>query len=169
VRIQKFPSGLLSLRLPPSMLDTELMDVSEEQVHLVALLHRFFAAVSFSEGSAPRYEELAELFATDGRLIRTGSEVPQNLRVDDFIADRRGVLADGALTSFHESEIAGRTDVFGHVAHRLSTYRKNGVLKGSSFEARGVISTQFVKDHHGWKISSMAWDDERPGLTIPAG
>jgi hypothetical protein len=146
------------------------MDVSEaDAVQVVDLLHRFFAAVSFAEGSAPKYEQLAELFAADGRLIRAGAEGPQNLRVDDFVADRRRLLADSGLTSFHESEIAGRTDIFGHVAHRLSTYRKNGVLPGGAFEARGVISTQFVKDHRGWTISSMAWDDERPGLTIPTG
>jgi hypothetical protein len=29
------------------------------------------------------------------------------------------------------------------------------------------ISTQFVKTTAGWKISAMAWDDERPGLSIP--
>ncbi|UUZ70087.1 hypothetical protein LP416_13350 [Polaromonas sp. P2-4] len=40
-------------------------------------------------------------------------------------------------------------------------------MKGAPFEARGVISTQFVRTPEGWKISAMAWDDERPGLSIP--
>jgi len=34
--------------------------------------------------------------------------------------------------------------------------------------ARGAISTQFVRTPGGWRIGSMAWDDERPGLELPA-
>jgi hypothetical protein len=32
-----------------------------------------------------------------------------------------------------------------------------------------MVSTQFVKTPAGWKMSAMAWDDERPGLTLPSG
>jgi hypothetical protein len=56
--------------------------------------------------------------------------------------------------------------IFGNVAHRFSAYAKAGISDGTSFEARGVITTQFVKTLGGWKISAMAWDDERPGLSI---
>jgi hypothetical protein len=41
-------------------------------------------------------------------------------------------------------------------------------LNGQAFAARGVISTQFVSTPTGWRISAMAWDDERPGLALPA-
>ena len=30
-----------------------------------------------------------------------------------------------------------------------------------------MISTQFILTREGWKMSAMAWDDERPGLSIP--
>jgi hypothetical protein len=30
-----------------------------------------------------------------------------------------------------------------------------------------MISTQFIHTPQGWKVSSMAWDDERPGLQLP--
>ena len=36
-----------------------------------------------------------------------------------------------------------------------------------AIDARSVISTQFIRTPRGWKTSSMAWDDERPGLGIP--
>ena len=29
-----------------------------------------------------------------------------------------------------------------------------------------MISTQFVYTPAGWKMSAMAWDDERPGLVV---
>jgi hypothetical protein len=40
-------------------------------------------------------------------------------------------------------------------------------MHGKAIEGRGVISTQFIRARNGWKMSSMAWDDERPGLAIP--
>jgi hypothetical protein len=70
-----------------------------------------------------------------------------------------------ALTD--EVEFAATTEVFGNVAHRFSTYEKRGTMQGEAIEGRGVISTQFIRTPSGWKMSSMAWDDERPGLAIP--
>jgi hypothetical protein len=73
----------------------------------------------------------------------------------------------GELTRFHEAEIAETTEVFGNVAQRFSAYIKSGALNGVSFEARGMISTQFILTPDGWRMSSMAWDDERSGLRLP--
>ncbi|MEO8005441.1 MAG: hypothetical protein ABI771_11085, partial [Betaproteobacteria bacterium] len=80
---------------------------------------------------------------------------------------RQASVNTGELTRFHEAEMSETTEVFGNVAHRFSAYRKSGTLRGVPFEARGLISTQFILTHVGWKMSSMAWDDERPGLTLP--
>ena len=73
----------------------------------------------------------------------------------------------GDLTRFNEAELHLTTELFGNVAHRFSAYAKSGTMKDVPFEARGMISTQFVLTPQGWKISSMAWDDERPGLSVP--
>jgi hypothetical protein len=32
-----------------------------------------------------------------------------------------------------------------------------------------VKTLQFVRTGAGWRISAAAWDDERDGLTVPAG
>jgi hypothetical protein len=74
----------------------------------------------------------------------------------------------GELAWFEEVEIDGVTSSFGNVAHRFSRYEKVGRRDGADFAGRGMISTQFVHTPAGWRISSMAWDDERPGLAIPA-
>jgi hypothetical protein len=34
------------------------------------------------------------------------------------------------------------------------------VRDGAAFAARGRIATQFVRTPGGWRITSMAWDDE---------
>src|SRR5205823_14835512 len=65
------------------------------------------------------------------------------------------------------TEMDGVTAGFGNVAHRFSRYRKEGRRDGADFTGRGMISTQFVRTPAGWRISVMAWDDERPGLILP--
>jgi len=127
----------------------------------------FFRAVSFQQGERPDYDRLHDLFIEDGRLIKNSSECPEIATVDQFIAPRQKLVDSGELTFFHEAEAAEITEIFGNIAHRFSTYRKHGVMDGTPFEGKGMISTQFIRTPNGWKMSSMAWDDERPGLAIP--
>ena len=143
------------------------MPSSDVSAMLKALIDDFFQAVSFDTGQSPAYARIRELFIDDGKLIRNSAELPEISSVDDFIAARERAFGSGALTSFEEVEIAETTEVFGNVAHRFSTYTKRGTMHGEEIEGAGVISTQLVRTPAGWKISSMAWDDERPGLAIP--
>jgi hypothetical protein len=93
--------------------------------------------------------------------------LPEISNVRQFIEPRQRTVDAGELTNFKEVETAEITEIFGNVAHRFSTYKKYGINKGAAFEGRGIISIQFIMSETGWKISSMAWDDERPGLIIP--
>ena len=133
---------------------------------LAALTAEFFDAVSFEPGERPAYDAIRDLFIDQGLLIKNVGE-PEIATVDEFIAPRQALVDSGALTEFEEIELAHRNEVFGNVAHRMSTYAKRGVQGGVRFEARGVISTQFVFTPSGWRMSAMAWDDERPGLAMP--
>jgi hypothetical protein len=102
-----------------------------------------------------------------GRLIRASGESPEISTVDEFIAARQPVVDSGRLTAFREVEYADVTEVFGNVAQRFSGYGKTGELDGAPIEGKGMISTQFVRTPTGWRMASMAWDDERPGLAVP--
>ncbi|MEQ1639034.1 MAG: hypothetical protein ABL903_20420 [Methylococcales bacterium] len=133
---------------------------------LKQLLNLFFEAVSFDAGYQPAYERIYPLFIESGLLIKNSGETPEISSVRQFIEPRQALVNSGVLTRFHEVEISATTDVFGNIAHRFSVYAKSGTQKGVAFEAKGVISTQFVRTSNGWKISSMAWDDEREGLKI---
>jgi hypothetical protein len=134
------------------------MDTEAELARLTAA---FFAAVSFEKGGRPGYDAIGDLFIDAGLLIRNTGDAPEVTTVDEFIAPRAELVASGALTSFYEGELEAVNQIFGTVAHRWCTYEKRGVQNGTAFEARGAISTQFVLTPHGWRMSSMAWDDER--------
>jgi hypothetical protein len=131
------------------------------------LTAEFFRAVSFEAGEAPPYDNLYALFIESGLLIKDTAATPEISNIRQFIEPRHAMVRAGELTRFCEVELYGTTEVFGNVAHRFSTYAKSGTMKGVPFEARGMISTQFIMTPSGWKMSAMAWDDERPGLSIP--
>ncbi len=127
----------------------------------------FFEAVSFEAGQTPPYDNIHALFIESGLLIKNTSSTPEISTVAQFIAPRKASVQSGELTRFNEMELTENTEIFGNVAHRFSAYAKSGTAKGTPFEAMGMISTQFVLTPAGWRISAMAWDDERPGLSIP--
>jgi hypothetical protein len=128
---------------------------------ILALLKAFFDAVSFESGTRPAYERIYDLFVRDGRLMRAspggGAEI---WSIPEFIAPRQELVDSGRLSAFEEFEFSGRTDSFGGVAHRFSEYGKRGVTDGQPFEGRGVILTQFLRTAEGWRMTSMAWEDQ---------
>ena len=146
-------------------MSTQAEDVKRE---LDALAAAFFEAVSFEAGGAPPYQNIHGLFISAGLLIKNTASKPEISTVAEFIAPRQALVDGGALTRFKEWELSETTHIFGNIAHRYSAYGKAGTQDGKAFEARGVISTQFIKTPEGWKMSAMAWDDERPGLALPA-
>jgi hypothetical protein len=134
---------------------------------LKRLTDEFFQAVSFGPGEQPSYAKLYELFIEPGLLIKNSGSTPEISTVRQFILPRQASVDAGELTHFHEAELTQTTEVFGNVAQRFSAYVKSGTFKGASFDARGMISTQFILTPVGWRMSAMAWDDERPGLKLP--
>ena len=137
------------------------------KAELDKLTAEFFRAVSFEAGTSPPYENLHALFIEAGLLIKNSGTTPEISTVSQFIEPRLASVRSGELTRFNEMELSETTRIFGNVAHRFNSYAKSGTMKGIPFAARGMISTQFILTTSGWKISAMAWDDERPGLSIP--
>ena len=131
------------------------------------LTDEFFRAVSFEPGETPRYEDIHALFIENALLIKNVGTTPEISSVGQFIEPRQATVSAGDLTRFREVELSETTEVFGNVAHRFSAYAKSGTMKGVPFQVRGMISTQFIRTPRGWRMSAMAWDDERPGLSLP--
>lgn len=146
---------------------TTSREVLNRKEEIDSITSDFFRTVSFKEGDKPTYKNLYKLFIESGLLIKNSSTSPEISTVRQFIEPRQRTVDSGELTRFKEVETAEITEIFGTIAHRFSTYEKYGTSKGSEFEGRGIIAFQFIMTDAGWKISSLAWDDERPGLTIP--
>jgi hypothetical protein len=77
------------------------------------------------------------------------------------------LLAGGTLSGFSEWELSGHTELFGDIAHHFGSYAKEWVQDGERCTGRGMKTLQFVRTAAGWRISAVAWDDEREGLSVP--
>jgi len=142
-------------------------DHTSIKAELDRLTNEFFRAVSFEAGEIPPYEEIYALFIETGLIIKNTAATPEISTVRQFIEPRMAMVRSGEMTRFNEMELSESTEVFGKVAHRFNSYAKSGTINGVAFTARGMVSTQFIQTPAGWKISAMAWDDERLGLSIP--
>lgn len=138
----------------------------QDKEALDRVVARFFAAFVSSDRGETRLESIVSLFLPEAVIIK-GCGAIEVYSLESFIAPRQKRLNDGTLLQFEEHEVSETTAIFGDVAQRFSVYQKSGVLAGKPFQERGVKTFQFVRASAGWKIASLAWDDERPGLAIP--
>lgn len=92
---------------------------------------------------------------------------PEIYALETFIKPREVLLNSGELINFSEFEIKNETKIFGNIAQRFCSYKKMGELNGEYFKSFGMKTIQFIKTADGWKISSVAWDDEKENLKLP--
>ena len=139
---------------------------AEAKEEIDQLIATFFGLFNNRGGSPPDLARVRELFVREGLIAKCVASTPEISTLEDFIAPRRELLSSGTLTDFEEVETSETTQVFGHIAHRLSIYQKSGVLRGTPFVTRGVKSFQLLETPAGWRILSMTWDDEREGFQL---
>ena len=125
-----------------------------------------YAAISFKSGQQLAYDSIQYYFIPQAQLINYISDTAQILSIHDFVRSYKNYVETTKINSFREEELYGRTDQFGKIAQRISTYRtyinSNDIVK-----ERGVNSFQLIKTPQGWKVSGIIWDIEKTGLSIP--
>lgn len=146
-------------------IDWRTQDDAVQQID--ALTAAFFRLFTPQADGRVDLSGVQALFIPQGLIVKACGDDHAAYDLAGFIAPREALLNGGRLTDFSEHEVSHRTEVLGQVAQRLSLYRKSGCLDGVRFDTRGVKTFQYVKAPQGWRISAVAWDDERPGLRLP--
>jgi len=134
------------------------------------LLNELYTVISGPEGYQRDWNRQQRLFTPYAKVIRTSADqkgAPQSLvmSIHDYPENFQKLLDDRA---FYEDEIHNIIEVFGNIAHVFSTYEAWSDSGRTQFIKRGINSIQLYKDGQSWKITNMIWDDERPGLLVPA-
>lgn len=141
---------------------------AQDEEQIADLLRTFFAAFSSGPDLLDRLEGLRALFLPAAVVVKTCGVEPTAVDVEAFLAPRRALLTSGAVQDFREWELEGQTRVFGDVAQHFCSYAKSWVEDGAPATGRGTKAVQLVRTGQGWRISALAWDDERDGVTLGA-
>ena len=131
------------------------------------LTTEFFRLFSPPPGATVSLQRIHDLFIPQGIIVRTCEPNTEVFSISEFIGPRELLLNDGSLVDLCEREEWETTEIFGNVAQLFLAYRKTGVLHRERFDTRGMMTIQFVRKHGAWKMSAIAWDDERNGVVIP--
>lgn len=137
-----------------------------DQAEIDRVIREFMGVFCNKGGARPNLALIRDLFIREGLIIKNSGPVPEIFTLEQFIAPRERILNDGTLAEFEEAEVSARTEIHGNIAQRIAIYRKSGILSGQPFQARGVKTTQLVRTPDGWRISALAWDDEREGFAV---
>ena len=77
---------------------------------------------------------------------------------------RRAVRREYSLL---EVEIAQESVVFGNVARLTSVYEFTWHSANETRRGRGVNFFTLIHEAGKWRVISIVWDNERPGLSLP--
>lgn len=140
-------------------------------VHKIqTLVTELYDLISGPAGFERDWARQAEMFLPGARMIRTSVDAqgrPQALAmtVEEYPDNFRQKIGGQA---FYEMGTHCITEVFGNIAHAFSAYEAWADAERTQFIKRGINSIQLYNDGQSWKVVNMIWDDERPGLVMPA-
>ncbi|HZH97199.1 MAG TPA: nuclear transport factor 2 family protein [Flavisolibacter sp.] len=140
----------------------------DEQKEVGKTIERFLYVLSFPDSSSMQIDSLPALFTSDGKLVANSGKKPFIYTVPQYVESIRSSVRSGQLYSSRERELARKVDVFGNIAHVLSTYELTMVGKEGAIVRRGLNSIQLLKQDGKWLICSLIWDRERNELKLPA-
>lgn len=133
-----------------------------------AITQALYQVISQPDGQRD-WESIRSLYHPNATMTRTGAaveEMPSNLCMtfDDYV---RNVETNLAGAVFEEVETGHFCERFGSVAHVRSTYETIYRVGDREIRARGVNFIILAKLTGSWQIITVAWDNERAGLSIP--
>jgi hypothetical protein len=148
-------------------LELDFEESGQDLMEIDELTELLYSCISFRQGERPDLERLKGLFIKVGILINNNDDDPLIFTIDNFVKAIDYQISAGSLKSFSEREVAGKTEVFGKVAHRFSTYEARFDPDDAEPLSLGINSIQLIKVENSWLVSSIAWNDETEDRKIP--
>jgi hypothetical protein len=129
------------------------------QAEIDALIARFFRAFD-NRARAPAIDDVTDCFADKAVIARHDGNGTELYTPREFAAPRIALLLGGSLRDFCETEAESTTRIVGGIATRTSRYVKSGLLDGGPYQGAGTKLFHLVRLERGWRISSLAWEDD---------
>lgn len=140
----------------------------QEEKEVGKTIDNFLRYLSFSDSSSFQVDSLTFVFVSEGKLTANFGKRTLYFTVPQYIESMKSSVRSGQLYSSKERELARKVDIFGKIAHVLSTYELTMVGKDGQIVRRGINSIQLLKQDDKWLILSLIWDRESDVLKIPS-
>lgn len=141
--------------------------MSGQETGFQALTRRLYEVVS-ARGGSRDWESIRNLYHPRATLVRTGLNEDGESFVKAMSFDEYVQNATEMLDGVHFEEVEVHQDVteFGNVARLASVYEYSFSSAAEQRNGRGVNFFNLVNEGDGWKVMSIVWDNERPGLSL---
>lgn len=138
---------------------TDNFGVTDETA-ITSVVGQFFSAFVSGADAARHVSVLRTILLPDAIVVNAAGSEPVVLTVDSFIEPRIELLTHGGLVDFREWMTSARIELFGDIAQVWCTYEKSWSGDDGAHHGRGSKAIHLVRTAAGWRISSVAWDDE---------
>ncbi len=147
------------------------MPASDNDVRSIdGLIAALYEVISGPAGERD-WDRERSLFVPGARLVPSrsvmgmaGGMAGGAMDLETYISSRAPFFASQAIW---EDEIGRQVFELGSFAHVLSTYALRHSPDGPPV-LRGINSIQLWHDGSRWWVVSMMWENERPGIVLPA-
>lgn len=138
--------------------------LTEQEIRDIgAVCPRLYAAVGWSKGVVPKWDEFRSCCHPQAALVPMGSGAASPIPLETFIASMEEQRSSGAVSELSEHELSNAVQGFGNLANVRSTF--SATINGA--ERRGVTYALLVRDQGRWMIISAAWENEGENRPLP--
>lgn len=144
-------------------------DLAQDRATPESVVAASYQAISGPAGAKRDFARIAAICTPDVRFVMV-TYVPHNssstrsMNLGEFEQAYDQMMEGRA---FYETGVRQQVEGFGDVATVLSTYESRDAPAAAPF-ARGLNSYLLVKSADGWRIQTIFWENEAPGVTLPA-
>ncbi|MEQ8627328.1 nuclear transport factor 2 family protein [Ekhidna sp.] len=125
-----------------------------------------YESINYNGETIPDFKEGLKLFTENAQFKWVSDSTVISFTPVEFLNVYEDQIREGIILEATEFEISNKSEIYGNIAHFLSSYKAEVKTPQGVHKKRGINSIQLIKNEQNeWKIAAMVWydeDDENP-------
>lgn len=140
---------------------------TDDEKQIDETIKKLYATINFKDSTTIMIDTLTRVFTEKGTLVANWGKRPFIFTAAEYADSMRKNIRAAKIISAREVELTRRVDIFGKVAHVLTSYELTLTRKDGATVNRGLNSIQLIKQDGKWLIHSLIFDRETDQLKLP--